>query len=99
MKTKYMFVVTAMAVMLVGATAFVTGNAYAKYGSQATSQVNKCGNGYMAMYVFCENTDSQVQGEDNGVYLSSSGEDHKDKKDGDHKDKDKKDGDHKDKDW
>ncbi len=85
MNSKYMVVVAAMAVMLVGATAFVTGNAYAKYGSQATSQVNKCGNGYMAMYVFCENTDSQVQGEDNGVYLSSSGEDRKDKKhDGDH---------------
>jgi hypothetical protein len=43
------------------------------------------------MYVFCQNTGSQVQGEKNAVALDgvqSSGEDHKDKKDG-HHDKDK----------
>ena len=43
------------------------------------------------MYVFCQNTGSQVQGEENAVALDGdqkSGEDRKDKKDGDHKDKD-----------
>ncbi len=107
MNSKYMVMVAAMAVMLIGATAFVTDSAFAdgkkKYGkSQVTSQANACGNDKLPMYVFCQNTNSQVQGEDNSVALSgvqSSGEDHKDKKDGDHKDKDKKDGDHKDKDW
>ena len=112
-----MFVVAVMAVMLIGATAVATEDAFAdkkkkKYGqSHATSQSNYCGNDKMPMYVFCQNTGSQVQGEDNAVALSGaqqSGEDHKDKKDGDHdkdkkdgdhKDKDKKDGDHKDKDW
>ena len=101
-----MVIVAAMAVMLVGATAFATDSAFAdgkkKYGkNQAISQANACGNDKLPMYVFCQNTNSQVQGEENAVALDGVqqiGEDHKDKKDGDH-DKDKKDGDHKDKDW
>jgi hypothetical protein len=105
MNSKYMVIVAAMAVMLVGATAFATDSAFAdgkkKYGkNQAISQANACGNDKLPMYVFCQNTNSQVQGEENAVALDGvqqSGEDHKDKKDGDH-DKDKKDGDH-DKDW
>jgi hypothetical protein len=75
--------VAAMAVMLIGATAVATDSAFAdgkkKYGkNQATSQVNACGNDKLPMYVFCQNTGSQVQGEDNSVALSgaqSSGED------------------------
>ena len=102
MNAKYMFVVAAMAVMLVGATALATDNAFAdgkkKYGkNQAIGQTNACGNDKLPMYVFCQNTGSQVQGEDNAVALSGAqgSEDHKDKKDGDHG-KDKKDGDHRD---
>jgi hypothetical protein len=91
MNSKYMFVVAAMAVMLIGATAFATDSAFAdgkkKYGkNQAISQANACGNGKLPMYVFCQNTGSQVQGEHNGVALSGaqeSEEDHKDKKDKD----------------
>jgi hypothetical protein len=57
MNTKYMFIVAAMAVMLIGATALATEDAFAdkkrhddkKKGgyekSQAVSQVNDCGNG------------------------------------------------------
>jgi hypothetical protein len=100
MNSKYLFVVAAMAVMLVGATALATGNAFAKYGSHAIAQKNECGNGKLPMYVFCQNKGSQIQGEDNAAALDGaqgSGEDHKDKKDRDH-DKDKKDRDH-DKDW
>jgi hypothetical protein len=90
MNSKYMFIVATMAVMLVGATAVATGDAFAdgkkKYGkNQATSQANACGNGKLSMYVFCQNTGSQVQGEDNAVALGGeqkSGEDRKDKKDG-----------------
>jgi hypothetical protein len=92
MNTKYMFVVAAMAVMLIGATAFATDSAFAdgkkKYGkNQATGQANACGNDKLPMYVFCQNTGSQVQGEKNAVALDSdqkSGDDRKDKKDGDH---------------
>ncbi len=85
-----MFIVAVMAVMLVGATAIATEDAFVgkkKYGkNQAISQANACGNGKLSMYVFCQNTGSQVQGEDNSVALSGaqeSGEDHKDKKEGD----------------
>jgi hypothetical protein len=94
MNSKYMVVVAAMAVMLIGATALATDDAFAKkkYGkNQATSQANACGNDKLPMYVFCQNTGSQVQGEKNAVALDgaqSSEEDRKDKKDG-HHDKDK----------
>ena len=70
MNTKYMFVVAAMAVMLIGATAFATDSAFAgkKYGkSQAISQVNECGNGVLPEYVGCQNTASQIQGDENRV--------------------------------
>jgi hypothetical protein len=82
MNSKYMVIVAAMAVMLIGATALATDDAFAgkkKYGkNQAISQANECGNGKLPMYVFCQNIGSQVQGEDNGVALSGaqgSGED------------------------
>ena len=78
-----------MAVMLIGATALATDDAFAgkkKYGkNQAVSQANACGNGKLPMYVFCQNIGSQVQGEDNAAALSGaqeSGEDRKHKKDG-----------------
>ena len=94
MNTKYMFIVAAMTVMLIGATALATDNAFAdgkkKYGkNQVTSQANACGNGKLSMYVFCQNTNSQVQGENNAAALDSdqkSGDDRKDKKDWDHDD-------------
>ena len=85
-----MVIVSALAVMLIGATALATDDAFAdkkrhddkKKGgyekSQAVSQKNYCGNGKLPMYVFCQNTDSQVQGEENAVALDgvqSSGED------------------------
>ena len=101
MNTKYMVIVFALAVMLIGATALATDDAFAdkkrhddkKKGgyekSQAVSQSNYCGNGKLPMYVFCQNTGSQVQGEENAVALDGvqqSGEDRKDKKDSDHDD-------------
>jgi hypothetical protein len=83
MNTKYMVVVAAMAVMLIGATAFATDSAFAdkkrhddkKKGgyekSQATSQVNKCGNGKLPYNVFCSNTASQIKGDYNSAALAS----------------------------
>jgi hypothetical protein len=68
MNTKYIFIVAAMAVVLVGATALATEDAIAKYGkSQAVSQTNACGNGDMAMYIGCQNIDSQIHGDNNRV--------------------------------
>ena len=40
--------------------------------SQAVSQVNNCGNKFMPENVWCQNTASQIQGEDNNAALSSA---------------------------
>ena len=76
MNTKYMFIVATMAVMLVGATALATEDAFAgkkKYEkNQATSQANACGNGVLPFNVFCQNIGSQVQGEENAVSATGS---------------------------
>jgi hypothetical protein len=84
MNTKYMIVVAAMAVMLIGATALATEDAFADkkrhddkkkggYGkSQAVAQNNYCGNGELPLNVWCQNTASQIHGEDNRAALSSN---------------------------
>jgi hypothetical protein len=94
MNSKYMVIVAAMAVMLIGATAFATDSAFAdgkkKYGkNQVTSQASACGNGKLPMYVFCQNINSQVQGEDNGVALSGQQSAEEDRGHGKDKGKDK----------
>jgi len=66
-----------MAVMLIGATALATEDAFAgkkkhKEYNQATSQANACGNGKLPLNVFCQNIDSQVQGDENAVVASGS---------------------------
>jgi hypothetical protein len=76
MNTRYMVVVAAMAVMLIGATALASEDAFATkkggYGkSQATAQTNDCGNGELPLNVGCQNTASQIQGDDNSVGLAS----------------------------
>ena len=76
MNTKYMLIVAAMAVMLVGATALATTeDAFAgkkKEYNQATAQANACGNGELPLNVFCQNIESQVQGEENAVSATGS---------------------------
>ena len=76
MNTKYMVVIAVMAVMLIGATAFATESAFADKKkhyekSQAVSQVNDCGNGELPLNVFCSNTASQIQGDENSVAPAS----------------------------
>jgi hypothetical protein len=72
MNTRYFVIVAAMTAVLIGATAFVTADSafageYKK--SQATSQVNECGNGVVSINVGCQNADSQIQGDENIVSL------------------------------
>jgi hypothetical protein len=74
MNTKYMVIVAAMTVMLIGATALATDSAFADgkkhYDkNQAISQANACGNGFLPENVFCQNIGSQVQGDENAVAL------------------------------
>ena len=81
MNTKYMVVIAAMAVMLIGATALATSESAFAGGhghkksyekNQATSQANACGNGKLPMNVFCQNIGSQVQGDENAVALDGA---------------------------
>ena len=77
MNTKYMVVVAAMAVMLIGATALATDSAFADgkkhYDkNQAVSQANACGNGKLPLNVYCQNIGSQVQGDENAVSAAGS---------------------------
>jgi hypothetical protein len=67
MNTKYMVIVAAMAVMLVGATALATDDAFAtkKKYNQATSK-QTLGKWFLARKTFV-NIGSQVQGDENAV--------------------------------
>jgi hypothetical protein len=74
MNTKHMAIVVAMTAMLVGATALATTDSVFAGGykkSQATSQANACGNGFMPINVGCQNTNSQIQGDENQVALTA----------------------------
>jgi hypothetical protein len=73
MNVKYLVIVAAMTAMLVGATALATSDSAFAGGkkhyekSQALSQANACGNGELPLNVFCSNTASQIQGDENAV--------------------------------
>jgi hypothetical protein len=73
MNTKYFVIVAAMTAMLIGATALATtDNAFAAgkkhyEKSQASSQANDCGNGVLPLNIGCQNTASQIQGDENIV--------------------------------
>jgi hypothetical protein len=73
MNNKYLLIVAALTIMLIGATALSTtdsalaGKKYEK--SQAASQANACGNGKMPLDVFCQNLLSQIQGDGNAVNI------------------------------
>jgi hypothetical protein len=76
MNTKYLVIVAALTVMLVGATALATtDSAFAgkkKYEkNQALSQANACGNGELPLNVGCQNIASQIQGDENAVGLAA----------------------------
>ena len=65
--------VAAVAAMLIATSAISVEDAFAgkkkKEYNQATSQANACGNDLMPLNVGCQNTGSQVQGDENGVAL------------------------------
>lgn len=59
-----------LAAMLAATSAVATEDAFAgkkREYNQATSQANACGNGKLPINVGCQNTDSQIQGDANGV--------------------------------
>jgi hypothetical protein len=66
--------VAAVAAMLVATSLVGTNDAFAgkkKYEkNQATLQANACGNGELPLNVYCQNINSQIQGEENSAALS-----------------------------
>jgi hypothetical protein len=67
MNAKYIAIVTVIAATLVGTTVITADSAFAYEKSQATSQANACGNGELPLNVFCQNINSQIQGDENAV--------------------------------
>ena len=75
MNIKYVAIVTVIAATLVATPAITADSAFAtKYKSknQALSQVNDCGNGFLPENVECQNSASQVQGDENIVELATA---------------------------
>ena len=74
MKTRNIAIV-AVAAMLLTTTAISTSastySAFAYRKNQATSLANACGNDFLPANVGCQNTDSQIQGDENGVALTA----------------------------
>jgi uncharacterized OB-fold protein len=74
-KSMAIAVVAAVAVMLVATSAVSTQDAFAgkkREYSQATSQANACGNDYFPENIGCQNTGSQVQGDENVISQAAS---------------------------
>ncbi|MGA7371013.1 MAG: hypothetical protein WBX01_17985 [Nitrososphaeraceae archaeon] len=73
-KTRNMAIVAAVAALLLATTAIsaTSHNVFATYKrNQATSQANACGNEFLPTNVGCQNTGSQIQGDENGVALAA----------------------------
>jgi hypothetical protein len=72
---KFVIITVITAVMLIGTTAIsnmaTTESVFAYRNSHATSPVNVCGNGLEGLNFGCQNTGSQIQGDENTVSLSS----------------------------
>jgi hypothetical protein len=66
-------VIAVAALMLVAATTemAITGYVFAYSRNQATSSANDCGNGEIPTNIGCQNTDSQIQGDENSVAMTS----------------------------
>jgi hypothetical protein len=67
--------VIALTAMLLATTAISTSglpnSAFAYKKNQATSQASACGNDFMPINIGCQNTDSQIQGDENAAALTA----------------------------
>jgi hypothetical protein len=72
MKSQYPILAAAITALLVAATALATTYSVFAYDkSQATAQANGCGNGELPLNIGCQNTGSQIQGDENVVAMAS----------------------------
>ena len=54
-----------------GTAAIATNSAFAYEKNQGVLQANDCGNGELPLNVGCQNVNSQIQGDENGVALTA----------------------------
>ena len=68
-KTMTIVAIAAVAAMLIATSMIATDSALAKKykKTQTAAQANACGNGKLAMKIFCQAVSSQLQGNDNAV--------------------------------
>lgn len=71
MNAKYIAIVAVIVATLVGTTVMTADSAFASDKNQATSQVNDCGNRILPENIGCQNTASQIQGDENAASLAS----------------------------
>jgi hypothetical protein len=75
-KTYAIVAISAVAAMLIATSAISVQDAFAgkkkktEY-NQAISSANACGNGEMPLNVGCQNVASEIQGDENGVAITS----------------------------
>jgi hypothetical protein len=65
----FVIIATIATTLMLVATAATPENAFAFKKNQATTQTSACGNGEIPTNVGCQNTDSQIQGDENSVAL------------------------------
>jgi hypothetical protein len=72
-KSKLVAVTIAAVILLTTAAITMTTSesVFAYKKSQATSQTSACGNGLVSTNIGCQNTDSQIQGDENAVALTA----------------------------
>jgi hypothetical protein len=72
MKSQYPILAAAITALLVAVTALATTDSVFAYDkSQAAAQANDCGNGELPLNIGCQNTASQIQGDENVVAMAS----------------------------
>lgn len=74
MQSQKLAIITTIAALLLVTSAVSTltpqsASAYEK--NQATSQTSACGNDFMPVNIGCQNTDSQIQGDENAAALTA----------------------------
>ena len=72
MNFKYIAMVAVIAAILVGTTAITADSALAYEKNQVISQINECGNYWFPVNVICSNLNSQAEGDENNVAMTTT---------------------------
>jgi hypothetical protein len=72
MNFKYIAMVAVIAATLVGTMAITADSALAYENNQVISQINECGNYWFPVNVICSNLNSQAEGDENNVAMTTT---------------------------